>query len=124
RTVLGPSAVRGLDVAVGALKGMGLTDPELIAVIITIQSYVTGTARTEIQTAEAVQETGLSHEAFWEGQQPYLERAMLSGEFPQMAALSEESFATGFDHFGFGLRRLIDGFDVLVRQRAEENAKA
>ncbi|WP_434600429.1 TetR/AcrR family transcriptional regulator [Streptomyces sp. A5-4] len=122
RTVLGPSAVRGLEAAVGALKGMGLTDPELIAVIITIQSYVTGTARTEIQTAEAVRETGLSHEAFWEGQQPYLERAMLSGDFPRMAALSEDTFATGFDHLAFGLRRLIDGFETLVRQRAEENA--
>ncbi|NUK09861.1 TetR/AcrR family transcriptional regulator [Streptomyces lunaelactis] len=117
RTVLGPSALRGLELALSGLQGMGLSDPELISVIISVQSFVSGIARMEIQAVEAVQETGLSDEEFWGGQQPFLEKAMESGEYPLMAALSEDTFGAGFDHFGFGLRRLIDGLDVLVRQR-------
>jgi AcrR family transcriptional regulator len=119
RTVLGPGTVRRLEEAIAGLQGMGLSDPELISVIISVQSFVSGIARMEIETAEAARATGLSDEAFWGSQQPFLEKAMLSGEFPRMAALSAEAFGE-FDHFGFGLRRLIDGFEVLVHQRAAE----
>jgi AcrR family transcriptional regulator len=117
RTVLGPSAVRGLEIALAALQGMGLRDPELISVIISVQSFVYGIARMEIETVEAAKETGLSDEDFWGSQQPFLQKAMQSGEFPLMAALSADAFGE-FDHFGFGLRRLIDGLEVLVQQRA------
>ncbi len=120
RTVLGPSAVRGLEVSLAGIKGMGLRDAELISVIIAVQSFVVGIARMEAESDEAAKETGLSHEDFWDGQRPYLERAMASGEFPLMAALSEDAFSTGFDHFEFGLRRLIDGFETLVAERAGE----
>ncbi|SDL16330.1 TetR/AcrR family transcriptional regulator [Streptomyces indicus] len=120
RTVLGPSAIRSMEVVVAPLRTMGLTDPELLSVIIAVTNWVTGHARTEADTVEAVKETGLSDEEFWGSQQPYLERAMLSGEFPQMASLSEDTFSYEFDHFEFGLRRLIDGFAVLVEERAAE----
>ncbi|MFJ6849184.1 TetR/AcrR family transcriptional regulator [Streptomyces sp. NPDC091271] len=120
RTVLGPSALRGLELALTGLRGMGLTDPELIGVIITVNSFVEGLARTESHAAEAARETGLDDAAFWEGQRPYLERAMLSGDYPHMAALSEDAFASDFDHFAFGLGRIIDGFETLVRQREEQ----
>ncbi|MER6997574.1 TetR/AcrR family transcriptional regulator [Streptomyces sp. NPDC000410] len=118
RSALGPSTLRGLELCLTGLKGMGLTDPETISVIITVQSFATGIARMEIQTVEAAKETGVSHEEFWEGQRPYLERAMTSGEFPHMAALAEDTFRTDFDHFAFGLARLLDGFEALVKSRA------
>lgn len=118
RTVLGPSAVRGLEVSLAALQGMGLRDQELISTIIAVQSFVLGVARMEAEAVEAAKETGLSHEDFWTSQLPYLERAMASGEFPLTAALDENTFSTDFDHFGFGLRRLIAGFETLVAERA------
>ncbi len=31
-----------------------------------------------------------------------------------MASLSEDTFSTGFDHFEFGLQRILDGLDVYV----------
>ncbi|WP_327355327.1 TetR/AcrR family transcriptional regulator [Streptomyces sp. NBC_01304] len=120
RTVLGPSALRGLELVLGPLRTMGLRDPELISVIIAVQSYTQGIARMELEAAEAVKETGLSDEEFWGRQQPFLEKAMLSGEFPLMASLSEDTFGTDFDHFEFGLKALIDGFQALVSQRSEE----
>ncbi|RFU83449.1 TetR/AcrR family transcriptional regulator [Streptomyces triticagri] len=117
RTVLGPSALRGLEAAVGPLSAMGLSDPEMISVILTVESFVTGTARREFEAAEAVRETGLSDESFWGSQEPYLVRAMESGEFPLLAALSPDTFDAEFDHFEFGLARLIAGFESLVTER-------
>ncbi|RBL83476.1 TetR family transcriptional regulator, partial [Streptomyces cavourensis] len=55
-----------------------------------------------------------------ENQRPYLERAMLSGAYPTMAGMSEDTFSADFDHFTFGLRRLIAGFETLVAERAAE----
>ncbi|MER7747579.1 TetR/AcrR family transcriptional regulator [Streptomyces bacillaris] len=120
RTVLGPSALRGLELSLTALRSMGLRDPELIGVIITVNSFVEGLARTQADAAEAVAQTGLSDEEFWENQRPYLERAMLSGAYPTMAGMSEDTFSADFDHFAFGLRRLIAGFEALVAERAAE----
>ncbi|MEU5282682.1 TetR/AcrR family transcriptional regulator [Streptomyces sp. NPDC020755] len=122
RTVLGPSALRGLELSLTALRSMGLRDPELIGVIITVNSFVEGLARTQADAAEAVRETGLSDQDFWDNQRPYLERAMLSGAYPMMAGLSEDAFSAEFDHFAFGLRRLIAGFEALVAERAPDRA--
>ncbi|MGY3681933.1 AcrR family transcriptional regulator [Streptomyces sp. TE33382] len=58
RTVLGPSALRGLELALTGLRGMGLSDPELIGVIITVNSFVEGLARTQSHAVEAVRQTG------------------------------------------------------------------
>ncbi len=121
RTVLGPSAIRSMEVVITPLRTMGLTDPELLSVIIAVTNWVNGHARTEADTVEAVKETGLSDEQFWGAQQPFLERAMLSGEFPQMASLSEDTFSYEFDHFEFGLQRLIDGFAHLVEERGSSD---
>lgn len=117
RTVLGPSALRGLELSLTALRSMGLRDPELIGVIITVNSFVEGLARTQADAAEAVRETGLSDQEFWDNQRPYLERAMLSGAYPMMANMAEDTFSAEFDHFAFGLRRLIAGFEALVAER-------
>ncbi|MGW4722340.1 TetR/AcrR family transcriptional regulator [Streptomyces sp. NPDC004291] len=117
RSVLGPSALRGLELCLAGLKGphgMGLSDPETISVIITVQGYAAGTARMELQASEAARETGISDDAFWDAQRPYLERAMLSGDYPLMAALADDTFSRETDHFAFGLERLLDGFEALV----------
>ncbi|MFD3739133.1 TetR family transcriptional regulator [Streptomyces sp. CB00316] len=124
RTVLGPSALRGLERSLAALRSMGLRDPELIGVIITVNSFVEGLARTQGDAAEAVAQTGLSDEEFWDSQRPYLERAMLSGAYPMMAGMSEDTFSADFDHFAFGLERLIAGFEVLVAERTAARAAA
>ncbi|WP_424861716.1 TetR/AcrR family transcriptional regulator C-terminal domain-containing protein [Streptomyces sp. MMS24-I29] len=110
--------MRGLERALAGIRGMGLSDAELISTIITVNSFVEGIARARLQTSEVSRETGLSDDDFWENQRPYLERAMRSGDYPLMAALSDDAFDYGTDHFAFGLQRLIDGFEVLVERRS------
>ncbi|MFD2687141.1 TetR/AcrR family transcriptional regulator [Streptomyces phyllanthi] len=120
RTVMGPSSLRSLEAALVPLKGMGLSDPELISVFIAVQSFAGGIARMEIDAVDAAKATGLSHEEFWAEQHPFLERAMESGQFPMMARLAEDTFSVDFDHFEFGLQRILDGLDVLVDRRRGE----
>ncbi|MFG3507932.1 TetR/AcrR family transcriptional regulator [Streptomyces sp. NPDC047821] len=118
RTVLGPSALKGLELALLGLKGMGLTDPETISVIIAVQSFVTGIVRMEAETAWAAKETGVSDEEFWKRQEPFLDRAMHTGAYPMLAALSPDAFSADVDHFAFGLRALMDGFEAMVDRAA------
>ncbi|MEU5000751.1 TetR/AcrR family transcriptional regulator [Streptomyces sp. NPDC021622] len=120
RPVLGPGAVGGLDRTLSRIKPMGLTDPELIGVIVMTEGYVTGVARTQVHEIEAVRKTGLSDREFWEAQAPALDRIMRSGRYPTLAGLSEDAFGADFDHFEFGLQRLLDGLDVLVARREGE----
>ncbi|MEU2183732.1 TetR/AcrR family transcriptional regulator [Streptomyces thermolilacinus] len=119
RSVLGPGSLRGLEAALAALRGMGLTDPETLSVIIAVQSFTSGIARMEIDAAEAAKETGVSHDEFWSSQEPILSRVMESGRFPLMAQLSEDTFSVEFDHFAFGLRCLVRGFEAKVAEARE-----
>ncbi|MGH4029615.1 TetR/AcrR family transcriptional regulator [Actinomycetota bacterium Odt1-20B] len=119
RPVLGPSAVGNLEKVVSRIEPMGLDGPELIGVMVMVEAYVTGAARSQAQEIEAQRTTGLTDEAFWTAQQPFLEKAMQSGDYPTVAGLSEDTFSPDFDHFAFGLQRILDGLDALVAQRAK-----
>ncbi|MFD4376577.1 TetR/AcrR family transcriptional regulator [Streptomyces sp. NPDC058486] len=121
RSLLGPNTLRGFDLCLAGLTGphgMGLGDAETVSAIVTVQSFVAGIARMELQTTEAAKETGVSDEEFWRAQTPYLERAMATGEFPSVAALAEDTFTRQIDQFAFGLERILDGFEVLVSRAA------
>ncbi|MFJ9029129.1 TetR/AcrR family transcriptional regulator [Streptomyces sp. NPDC102274] len=120
RPVLGPNTVSGLEKALSAIKGMGLTDPEMISVIVMVEGYVTGVARTHVHAIEVEKRSGITDEEFWQVQEPVLSKAMTSGVYPVMASLSMEAFSPEFDHFEFGLQRILDGLEVLVERRAAE----
>ncbi|MBM7091634.1 TetR/AcrR family transcriptional regulator [Streptomyces sp. NPDC012461] len=119
RPVLGPHALDGLERVLARIRPMGLSDPELLSVIIMIDGYVVGAARTDLFWQETERTSGLTESQFWEAQRPTLEKAMSTGRYPVMAALSEDTFGPDFDHFGFGLRRILDGLEVHVARRAE-----
>ncbi|MFE4607994.1 TetR/AcrR family transcriptional regulator [Streptomyces niveus] len=119
RPVLGPGAVGGMESMLAGIKDTGLSDPELISVIIMVSGYVSGVARTQVHAVEVQQVTGISDDEFWRAQEPMLSTVMTSGRYPLMAALSPEAFGPDFDHFEFGLQRLLDGLEVLVEQRTK-----
>ncbi|MET9761398.1 TetR/AcrR family transcriptional regulator [Streptomyces sp. NPDC006372] len=122
RPVLGPGALDGMEKVLTRIRPMGLTDPELLSAIIMIDGYVVGAARTQLYEREAERRTGLTDAEFWQAQVPHLEKAMASGRYPVMASLSEDTFGPDFDHFEFGLQRILDGLEVLVARRRRESA--
>lgn len=117
RPVLGPSTVDGMEKVISRIKPTGLSDRELVSAVIMIDSYVTGAARSQLYTQEAECRTGLTDAEFWAAQAPFLEEAMASGRYPVMASLSGDSFGLGFDHFEFGLQRILDGLEAIVERR-------
>ncbi|MFI2509360.1 TetR/AcrR family transcriptional regulator [Streptomyces sp. NPDC018972] len=118
RPVLGPGALDGMEKVLTRIKPMGLSDPELLSAIIMVDGYVVGAARTQLYQEQAERSSGLTDAQFWEAQRPVLEQAMLSGRYPVLAGLSEDTFGSGFDHFEFGLQRILDGLEVFVAGRS------
>ncbi|WP_068056704.1 TetR/AcrR family transcriptional regulator [Nocardia xishanensis] len=117
RPVLGPGALAGMEHLLTRIESMGLADPEMIAVLVMISGYVAGVARTRVFAEEAERTTGMTDAEFWKAQEPALEKALATGRYPAVAALSEEAFDTSFDHFDFGLQRILDGLEVFVAKR-------
>lgn len=112
RPLLGPNALAGLEVFLGGLADVALTDQQKMMVIVSIDALVTGLARQEVQGSRAQERTGISDEEFWTAQSPVLERAMSTDAYPVMASLSMEAFAGSWeDTFDLGLTALLDGLE-------------
>ncbi|MFF2846972.1 TetR/AcrR family transcriptional regulator [Streptomyces sp. NPDC058001] len=122
RPVLGPGSMSGLEKMIGRIRPMGLTDPEMLSVILLVDGYVTGVARTHVHEVEAEQRTGLTDAEFWLAQEPHLAKVMTSGRYPHMATLSEDTFGPDFDHFTFGLERILDGLELMVAGRMTDGS--
>ncbi|MDB1088147.1 TetR/AcrR family transcriptional regulator [Streptomyces sp. ACA25] len=115
RPVLGPKGMAGFDFALAALNGLGLSGPEKIGIILAVDHFVTGTARTFVLQQQVGRESELTDEEFWEAQGPYLERAMAGGSYPEVAALPEGAFDfDGRQALEFGLRPLLDGLQLFI----------
>ena len=119
RPILGPSALAALEKVLGRIKPMGLADPELVSAVIMLDGYVVGAARTQVHQEEAERTSGLSNAEFYAAQVPTLAKAMTGGRYPVLASLAPETFDAGFDHFEFGLQRILDGLEVFVARRGE-----
>lgn len=118
RPVFGPNTLAGVESFIAAVDRIGLTSQQRVMVMLMMDSYVTGLARSHVLYASAAEETGLSDDEFWNLQLPILERAMATGNYPAMAALSEDAFDASWDEtFEFGLARLLDGLELFVAGR-------
>lgn len=118
RPVVGPRTLAGLEFVVSGLDGLGLSDQERITVMTTVDGYVIGATRYQLHHAAAVETSGVSDEDFWTRHYPVLEKAMASGDYPALAALSEDAFSLGWDEgFEWGLQRVLDGIQALVESR-------
>jgi AcrR family transcriptional regulator len=115
RPLLGPNVLKSLEYSLGVVSDIGLSDAEMMNVIVLVDSYVSGAARNSVDAAQAAQRTGVTDEQFWAAQEPYLVKIMSCGQYPRMAGLDagvfEEIARTGFE---FGLQRLLDGVETLV----------
>jgi len=114
RPLLGPNALRGLEVALEALAGSRPTDQQKVLILTTLDTFAAGAARAHNAGLLAESRTGVSNDDFWAAQAPILTEAMADGAFPRMAALAPDAWgADGLQAFEFGLRLLLDGMAPL-----------
>lgn len=123
RPLLGPNALSGKEFALAGLDGVGLSGQEKLAVIMAIDHYVTGTARTFVLQQQVTEQSGITDEEFWAAQEPILEQAMGSGDYPELARLPEDAFGIGAEEaLAFGLGPLLDGLEALIARRRRPGA--
>jgi AcrR family transcriptional regulator len=123
RPILGPNALGVFDLTLASMEDLALTGREKVAMILVVDHYVTGAARTYILQRELCQQSEISDEDFWAAQEPVLVEAMESGAYPQIAKLPEDAFTIGGEEaLEFGLAPLLDGLEAMV-ERKSRNAR-
>ncbi|ASU83993.1 TetR/AcrR family transcriptional regulator [Nocardiopsis gilva YIM 90087] len=124
RPVLGPNETAKYDYELRAVDGIGLTELEMDSVITLISGYVHGAARGAVEADQIVRRSGMTDEEWWNAQAPLLARVADPTRFPTAArvgAAAGAEYGSAYDpdrDFEFGLRRILDGIEVLVRERS------
>jgi AcrR family transcriptional regulator len=124
RPVLGPNMTAKYDRELRAIDGIGLSDLEMDAVLGLVLGHVEGVARRAHEKVLAERRTGLSEDEWWAAFGPALADVADFSRFPTALrvgpAAGEAHGAYDPDHaFEFGLARVLDGIEALVRARGE-----
>lgn len=126
RPPMGPGVMAQYEHALSALDGSGLDEVATDAVVTLVSALVDGTVGWQVEKAEAQQATGATEQEWWDVVGPYLEKVFDAERYPTAARVGSvvgELLQTAVDATGtfeFGLARLLDGVEALVRsgQRA------
>jgi Tetracyclin repressor-like, C-terminal domain len=124
RPPMGPGVIAKYDRELRALEGIGLSDVEMDSVLALVLGYVQSSARQALEATLVEQRTGLTDEEWWAAQAPLLEQVLEPDRFPTAgrvgtAASKEYEGLWDPEHaFEFGLQRVLDGIEVLVKSRA------
>ncbi|RKT54839.1 TetR/AcrR family transcriptional regulator [Saccharothrix australiensis] len=111
----GPNALRWLDSALSVLADTGLTESEKMAVIESVDAYVRGLARLQIDTDAHAENPEELRERDAE-----LGRLVDFDRYPALLRALREGVAPwSGDQFEFGLQRLLDGVEALIEARAK-----
>ncbi|GAA4967726.1 TetR/AcrR family transcriptional regulator [Actinoplanes utahensis] len=123
RPWIGPNGSARYEWQLSAVEAVGLTDLEMDQVTTVINDFTAGAARSSILARRAAEESGISDAEWWEATAPVLERVMTPGAYPLSGrvgtAAGQEYNAVGDParSFRFGLERLLDGVEALLRDR-------
>ncbi|NJC73174.1 TetR/AcrR family transcriptional regulator [Planosporangium thailandense] len=119
---LTPNSTAWLEVALRALRGTRLTGQQKMSVILLITSFVRSWAALVADIAEAAQAAGATPDDAMAGYGRALAGLIDPARFPELSeviaagALDDEDEPEDGE-FLFGLERILDGIDVLVRAR-------
>ena len=116
RPPLGPNIIGDFDAYLQAVSGIGLTPPETIAVTELVGYYVQGATRADVEAAQTERESGVSDEQWWGERQEFWEEYFEPERFPAIfIAWEAGAYEAPLDSFEFGLQRILDGIEALLR---------
>jgi AcrR family transcriptional regulator len=124
RPPLGPNVIAKYDYELRAVEGIGLTDVEMDSVLTLVLGYVQGAARNAVEASQAERRTGMTDDEWWSANAPLLEKVFDANRYPTAARVGAAAGATyeaAYDPehaFEFGLQRVLDGIEALVRSRS------
>lgn len=116
RPTASPHAMRYIERVLSALKGVGLTPPQIIHVHLALIGYAQGVAAAVESESQAWQETGMTPEEWMASNEPRMETIQTAGSYPTLSTLfDQEEFDLELDTlFEFGLARILDGVEALI----------
>lgn len=114
RRTPGPHAMASFDAALAVVSELGLEPAEMVAVVTAVGHFVDGVGRTMADRVRAERETGVSEEAWWDGQDS-LWAHFTPDRLPMMTHVwNSGGFEQPLDDFEFGLARVLDGLAVFI----------
>lgn len=123
RSLMGPHELMKHEVELGALAEIGLTDIEMDQTLAAILNHAAHISALESQLRAERRGSGLEDPQWWVEVMPQLERYADARRFPLTARVGRAATAArdgefwGEEAFSFGLERLLDGIEVLIRSR-------
>jgi AcrR family transcriptional regulator len=116
-----PRQIAWFEHGLTSLRGTGLTTNEKISVVMLLSGYVRNTEATFHGIAEAVAAAASTEDQMMATYSDVLRKVIDPERFPAVAAAVQEGVFDAADsvdgEFVFGLDRVLDGVDVLVRSR-------
>ena len=114
-----PNQIRWLEDALAALHETPLTETQKMSIVLLVSGYVRNDASLNADLSAATLTTGASLEDRMAAYSGQLRRFTTAADFPHLHAVLD---ARVLDHadppddeFTFGLQRILDGIEVLVR---------
>ncbi|MDT0616371.1 TetR/AcrR family transcriptional regulator [Streptomyces lancefieldiae] len=122
---LGPNQLAWLEALLQAFAGIGLTDEEMLHLVMFVTGAVRDLAHTSSEMAQAPEKTGVSMEQIGEGYADAMRHLADSARFPMLARLvgsgtfepNETPYNDTVPSLDFGLELLLDGVEEHVRRR-------
>ncbi|MFC0674596.1 TetR/AcrR family transcriptional regulator C-terminal domain-containing protein [Brachybacterium hainanense] len=120
RPPLGPGTMAKYEHELAAFDGTGLADVDIDAALAHLLGFVQSHLRSAHDAARVRTDTALSDAAWWEANQPLLERALDAERYPRavrIGAAAGQAQGSAWDAeraWEFGLARTLDGLGVLI----------
>lgn len=119
---LTPNSAAWLEAALRSLRATGLTPQQKMSVILLVTSFVRSWAALLADLSEAARAAGSTLDEATAGYGRTLARFLDAERFPELSAVIAAGALDDEDEpedgeFMFGLERILDGVDVLVRTR-------
>ncbi|MGK5557543.1 TetR/AcrR family transcriptional regulator [Actinomadura kijaniata] len=123
RPPMGPNLLDKYEYELAAVEGLGLTDVEMDSVVALVNGFVHSAARLSADVTQTERRTGMSDHQWWEKAAPVLSTLIDVDRYPLGARVGTAAGQAydgpvGPEHaFEFGLARILDGIEVLIRSR-------
>ncbi|GII96687.1 TetR/AcrR family transcriptional regulator [Sinosporangium siamense] len=122
RSVPGPNAVAGFDWALGVVSRTGLPPAQVVAVVTFVGGFVESAARRIVETERMERLTGVGEEEWWGARGSLFDR--LRDDYPALERVYREgAYDEPLDPFEFGLERVLDSIEVLVRDERRDESR-